>query len=342
MKAKILVGAIAALIYGNVALAQDDSTTQTQGQQSPDNIGGSGLDDTNNSDLLILDQEDVAPVTPDMGMQDEGVGGSGDMGLDQGLGGSGQQGQSLSQPKSSSIPMQGQGGVTLYCTPVPQGATGGSGDLSGLDNGQSSLGGSDVDVGSVPIASDDAAFGGSGYEDMDKNKESKADMRGLTVLIGGGVEGYTGELAPSINPGPSVGVTAALRPSKTFGLELGYSGAVNNLDADVGGSGPDLVRNGASAAVTLGLTAAPVQPYLLGGFGMNWYNVNNGEGLGFRDDTNSRIPVGVGLRTHIGNITADARVNYNVLLSEDFAPGVDTGDLTTGSYNGTINLGGTF
>jgi hypothetical protein len=344
MKAKIVVGAIAALIYGNAALAQDEAGTQNQGQQSPDNIGGSGLDDTNNSDLLILDQEDVAPVTPDTGMQDEGVGGSGGVGLgqDQGIGGAGQQGQGMQQPKSGSIPMQGQGGMTLYCTPVQQGAaTGGSGDLSGLQGGQSSLG-SDVDVGSVPIASDDEAFGGSGMADMDKDEgQKKGDMRGLTVLIGGGVEGYTGELAPSINPGPSVGVTAALKPSKTFGLELGYSGAINNLDADVGGGGPDIVRNGASAAVTLGLSAAPVQPYVLGGFGMNWYNINNGEALGFRDDTNSRIPVGVGLRTHIGNITADARVNYNVLLNEDFAPGLDN-ELTTGSYNGTINLGGTF
>jgi hypothetical protein len=53
--------------------------------------------------------------------------------------------------------------------------------------------------------------------------------------------------------------------------------------------------------------------------------------------------VGVGLRTHIGDFTADARVNYNVLLNEDFAPAA-TGDndITTGSYNGTINLGGTF
>jgi hypothetical protein len=176
---------------------------------------------------------------------------------------------------------------------------------------------------------------------MDKNKESKANMRGLTVLLGAGVEGYTGGLAPEINPGAAVGVTAAIKPSKTFGLELGYSGAVNNLDADVGGTGPDIVRNGAVANLTFGLAATPVQPYVLGGFGMNWYNIRNGEALGFTDDTSSRIPVGVGLRTHIGDFTADARVNYNVLLNEGFAP-VDNDRLTTGSYQGTLNLGGTF
>lgn len=356
MKAKILVGAIAALIYGNAALAQDQSTTQDQGQQSPDNLGGSGLEDTNNDDLILLDQDDVAPapVTPDTGLQqDEGVGGSGDVGvqqdqstpLDEGVGGSGQQSQpgqqsqNLQQPKAG-IPMQGQGGVTFFCTPVQEpGATGGSGDLSGLYQPPVQQQ-PPAEVGAVPITSEEG-MGGSGAEAKEKPKE-KGDMRGLTVLIGAGVEGYTGGLAPLIDPGAAVGVTAALKPTKRVGLELGYSGAVNDLDVDVAGSGPDIVRNGAQAALTLGLTATPLQPYVLGGFGMNWYNVNNGEGLGFSDDTSSRIPVGVGLRTHLGDFTADARLNYNVLLHEDFAPGIDTGDITTGSYNGTINLGGTF
>lgn len=327
MKLKILAGLVTALIYGNVAMAQDVGDTNTQGQESPDNIGGSGLGDTTQDDAIILDQEDVAPV-PDTGLMDEGVGGSG------------QAGQQNVQPKAG-IPMQ-QGGMTLYCTPVQGQATGGSGALQGDE--QSSLQRDyDVQVGQVDddIASDDA-FGGSGYDMKDEDEgQRKGDMRGLSVMVGAGVEGYTGGLAPEINPGATVGVLAAIKPSKVLGLELGYSGAVNNLDADVGGTGPDIVRNGAVANLTLGLSAAPVQPYVLGGFGMNWYNIRNGEALGFTDDTSSRIPVGVGLRTHIGDFTADARVNYNVLLNEGFAPVADD-RLTTGSYQGTLNLGGTF
>lgn len=329
MKLKILAGLVTALIYGN-AMAQDVEDNNTQGQESPDNFGGSGLGDTAQDDLIILDQEDVAPV-PDTSIQEEGVGGSG------------QAGQHMQPKASTSIPIQGQGGVTLYCTPVQGQATGGSGDVP-MDDQSSLQRDYDVQVGEVDttIPSDDA-FGGSGYEMEEKDKgQEKGDMRGLSVLVGAGVEGYTGGLAPEINPGATVGVMAGLRPSKVLGLELGYSGAVNNLDADVGGSGPDIVRNGAVANLTIGLTAAPVQPYVLGGFGMNWLNVRNGESLGFSDDTSSRIPVGLGLRTHIGDFTADARVNYNILLSEDFAPaGVDD-DFTTGSYQGTINLGGTF
>lgn len=341
MKVKILAGLVTALIYGGAAMAQDvDESDVGTEQQSPDNLGGSGQDDT-----IILDQQDVAPV-PDTGTQDQGVGGSGDQGLSgdvnqDAYGGSGQPGQSAQQPRPG-IPMQGQGGMTLYCTPVDQQSTGGSGMIHGDE--QSSLQ-RDYDVGEVDVAPapEEQAFGGSGYEAQPKDQgQDKGDMRGLTVLIGGGVEGYTGGLAPEINPGATAGVTAALRPSKVLGLELGYSGAVNNLDANVVGSGPDIVRNGAVANLTLGLTAAPIQPYVLGGFGMNWYNVRNGQALGFSDDTNSRVPVGVGLRTHIGDFTADARVNYNFLIADDFAAGVDQGDAATGSYNGTINIGGTF
>jgi hypothetical protein len=328
MKLKILAGLVTALIYGNAAMAQDVNDTNTQGQESPDNIGGSGLDDTTQDDLIILDQEDVAPV-PDTGLQGEGVGGSG------------QAGQQNVQPKAG-IPMQ-QGGMTLYCTPVQGQATGGSGDVP-VDEQSSLQRDYDVQVGEVDAIPSDDAFGGSGYDMKDEDEgQKKGDMRGLSVLVGAGVEGYTGGLAPEINPGATVGVLAGIRPSKVLGLELGYSGAVNNLDADVGGSGPDIVRNGAVANLTLGLTAAPVQPYVLGGFGMNWYNIRNGGALGFTDDTSSRIPVGVGLRTHIGDFTADARVNYNVLLNEDFAPaGVADDQLGTGSYQGTLNIGGTF
>jgi hypothetical protein len=346
MKVKILAGLVTAFIYGNAAWAQDvsDDANRNDTQQSPDNIGGSGLSDPNAGDALILDQEDVAPV-PDTSMQDQGLGGSGNVGSDlsgqDALGGSGHAGQSAQQA-SPGIPMQGHGGVTLFCTPVQQQSTGGSGiGLHG--NEQSSIQRDfDSEVGVVPPVTDDSAFGGAGLDENKDEGQDKGDMRGLTLTVGAGVEGYTGGLAPEINPGAALGVTAAIRPSKVLGLELGYSGAVNNLDTDVGGNGPDIVRNGAQAAVTLGLTAAPVQPYVLGGIGMNWYNVRNGEALGFRDDTNSRIPVGVGLRTHIGDFTADARVNYNFLIADDFAPGVDAGDATTGSYNGTINLGGTF
>ncbi len=178
--------------------------------------------------------------------------------------------------------------------------------------------------------------GGAGLE------ESKNDMRGLTLLVGAGVEGYTGALAPNVNPGATVAVTAAIKPTRTLGLEFSYGGAVNNLSADVPGSGPDIVRNGGQAAITVGLAPTSVQPYVLGGAGVSRYNVRNGQELGYQDDVVANIPVGVGLRTHLGSFTADARASYNVLLGNQLAPGVIDERLGNGRYMGTLNLGGTF
>lgn len=176
-------------------------------------------------------------------------------------------------------------------------------------------------------------------------EEEREDLRGLTVVLGGGVEGYAGNLAPSINPGPTWGVRAAIRPTRVIGVELGYTGAANELEiADVGGA--DLVRNGGEAVATFGLTATAIQPYLMGGAGLNWYDVRTVDG-GLQSDVNGSVPLGGGLRTHLGNFTADARFNYNFLFDQDFAPvptrqiaGVTTS--TGGRYAGTLNIGATF
>lgn len=179
----------------------------------------------------------------------------------------------------------------------------------------------------------------------------QADMRGLTVSAGGGVEGYSAGLAPWIDPGVAYGVTVGLKPSRLIGLELGYSGAVNSIDASgaeaLVGS-PELVRNGGQAVATLGLTTSRLQPYILGGLGLSDFNVRfGGEALGFRDDTVGAVPVGAGLRFYTGTVSADLRTHYNVLFDEQFAPeaGVvnqdplDANFVEGNSYNATLNLG---
>jgi hypothetical protein len=183
-----------------------------------------------------------------------------------------------------------------------------------------------------------------------QERKREADMRGLTVTLGGGVEGYTQALAPAISPGPSVAVNANIRPSKVLGLELGYSGAVNEIKQEANVSGADIVRNGGQAAVTLGLNAAAVQPYVLGGIGVSRYNVRDESSARFRDDTVGNVPVGAGLRTHFGDFTADARVGYSFLFDQEFARSVESADVSagdvefsnTGRYNATLNFGLTF
>lgn len=172
-------------------------------------------------------------------------------------------------------------------------------------------------------------------------------MRDIMVTAGGGFEGYTGQLRNAIAPGVAWGVQAAFKPTTVLGLELGYSGAVNELRNhgafDV--TGADIVRNGGHVLATLGLAATTqVQPYLLGGVGLNWYDVRS---MGTRE-TSGNVPVGAGIRTRIGQFTADARLHYNFLLSNDLMstvgpasiPGYGSG--ASGKYAGTLSIGGVF
>ncbi|NVI97459.1 hypothetical protein HV824_04900 [Myxococcus sp. AM009] len=185
--------------------------------------------------------------------------------------------------------------------------------------------------------------------------QDAANMRGLTVTVGGGVEGYSGGLAPRLDPGAAYGATATLKPSTVLGIEVGYTGAINKIDLrglEELARTPDIVRNGGQAVATIGLTASPVQPYLLGGIGMNWYNVRRGgEVLGYRDDTAGAVPLGAGLRFYTGSFTADLRANYNLLFDQELVPTLPPAenqpvtDVTFAggsSYNAMLNLGATF
>ncbi len=175
--------------------------------------------------------------------------------------------------------------------------------------------------------------------------------KGLTLLVGGGVEGYTGSLAPQISPGPNWDVTVAIRPLTVLGVEATYTGArndVRNRSAFPGGSGPDIVRNGVNGVITLG-TPTDIQPYILGGVGIHHYSVRSGlAAAGFHSDTSGRIPLGAGLRTHFGYFTADLRFVYNVLFNQGFATTVASRNIAGvnsidgGSYGGMLQIGSTF
>lgn len=198
--------------------------------------------------------------------------------------------------------------------------------------------------------------GGSGTYETERKKDEGANERGLTVMLGGGLEGYTGQLAPVIEPGPAWGVTAAIKPTRNFGVELGYSGAANVLDTpqdlqdDFVNNGADMVRNGGSVALTLGLSASDVQPYLLAGVGLSQYSVRGDQAAsrGFRSDLVGNVPVGGGIRAHLGAFTADARLKFNPIFSNDFAPAVDDNRVgfadvaASTNYSATLNLGATF
>ncbi len=204
--------------------------------------------------------------------------------------------------------------------------------------------------GGAALAGDDwkqPGYGGSGQDETRSvyRAEDKGADKGLYVLLGGGTEGYTGGNAADLNPGFAYGATVGIKPWKMLGLELNYNGGLNDIDVAPGGvaNGADIVRQGGQAAVTLGLTSTKLQPYVLGGIGIQNHNVRGtGPALGYNDDTSGYVPAGVGLRYNIGKlITADARVNYNAPFEQEFAPAGDNG-FWDGRYQALLQLGGTY
>ncbi|WP_223639128.1 hypothetical protein [Corallococcus sp. EGB] len=379
MKAKILAGAIAALMYGTGAGAAEKDCPPGQTAVHKDHnkdMSAQSSQGQGQEDILI---EEV-PV-------DQGTGGSGSSGTSkssQNLGSS-EQGMSGSSANATG----GSGAVylnmPLRCEPTNQSGTGGSGtggsgvtpqseppappppaaqppapppppsgtSSGGMSQRESTVTGEQATGGSgltTPPPSDfrPTANANEEVQPLEVEKKSHNVKKGLTLLIGGGVEGYTGALAPQLAPGPSANVTASIKPTSVLGVEVGYTGALNNIkNAGSAGasSGPDLVRNGGQAALTLAMTPTAVQPYLLGGIGINNYHFRGGEALGYHDDTVGNVPAGVGVRGHFGHFTADLRGYYNFLFDKQFAPNINPGGGDAGgggSYVGALNVGGTF
>lgn len=192
---------------------------------------------------------------------------------------------------------------------------------------------------------------GPGYAPHeDQELDHTRELRGVFINAAVGVEGYTGALAPRIKLGETYGVNIAFRPSKVLGFELAYSGSVNQINtayypAAQTNDGADIVRNGGSLIVTLGLTVTEVNPYILAGVAVNQFTVRDGQSVGFKNDTAEAIPVGAGLRAQFGHFISDLRFAYSLPVGQDFAPGVVGQSLlglnsnNSGRYQVTIGLG---
>ncbi|XXF77864.1 hypothetical protein P2318_33160 [Myxococcaceae bacterium GXIMD 01537] len=180
-----------------------------------------------------------------------------------------------------------------------------------------------------------------------KVERNDPTARGPYVLLGGGIEGYTGRLAPSLDPGISYGAQLGFRALSGLGFEVGYNGGLHNFDTGTSGGledGADVVRNAGQAVVVGNLPLGNVSPYVLGGVGIQNQNIRGPDGAfseGFVDDTSGYVPAGVGLRVNITDtVAADARATYNIPFSQDFAP-FDT-NAGSGIYQGLLQLGGQF
>jgi hypothetical protein len=360
MKTAILAATAAVTLWGGIALAQDDSSTQQDTTQdtSPDTVPESSVRTPSTS-------QPTQDSWRDRSLPDEqtGVGGSGPA-----LVQTGPSGQAEHQLQCNCRDLStGTGGSGIITTPPaapPPPADNGYQPLQndtgnqnpgddGYDNDQDN---DDHDHGDLE-GRREPGTGGSGDTVVVREGEDQGgpDLNGVTVLLGGGVEGYTGALAPRVGVGPTYGAALQMRPTDVLGLELAYSGGVHEIKDNLthgvnASSGADIVRNGARAMLSLGVADTTVQPYVLGGVGVNWYSARgNAPAYGFQDDTSGEIPLGLGFRTQVGAFTADLRGLYDVPFDQDFAPGVTTtteiANLDTsndGRYQATLSIGANF
>ncbi|MBF5043588.1 hypothetical protein FGE12_14420 [Aggregicoccus sp. 17bor-14] len=177
---------------------------------------------------------------------------------------------------------------------------------------------------------------GSDATTYDTTNHAGPDRSGVYVLLGGGIQGYTGDLGDAISVGPEAGVYLGLQPFPLIGLELGYTGGLHNFKTNLR-DGPDFIRHGAQAAVTLGAPLGAVKPYALAGIGVDFSTIRSTALTNSNTDTGGFVPLGAGLNFAVGNFDIDARFTYHVLFDKaSFNANQETGG---GRYQAQLSLG---
>jgi hypothetical protein len=177
-------------------------------------------------------------------------------------------------------------------------------------------------------------------------------LEGVSVLFGGGVEGYTGSLSSRLAIGPAWTFILGIHPSSVFGIELAYQGGLQSLkngDGSGNSGRADIIRHAGQANVTFAFGSWQVQPFVLAGVGIDHYSVSDqAKAVGFSEGTGGYVPVGGGIRFRVGGATMDLRGSWQLPFSDPLAPGgtgQNTLGLDTGNYrrwNASLNIGGTF
>ncbi|HLL53732.1 MAG TPA: hypothetical protein VK447_09315 [Myxococcaceae bacterium] len=345
MKTWIFAGALAVLGLGGAAFAAEQNATvrddrgplnqpsaTAPASSLPERVHSDWVGTPHGSDPMPADihADDRTPPITTPGLRDPSmIPGEG------GLGGAGTAGTAPGTGDTGALPPASN--------PVTQSPAGGAGDLQ-----------DEHDRGFIPDR--DRGLGTAGENrglmtparDDDGYRVRRSPNTGLSVLGGAGVERFAGDVGATVGTGVTWGVTVLAQPNRVLGLELGYSGAVNGVrDTALAGGmdgGADVMRHGGSIAASLG---APwrIQPYVMGGFGVNHFTARGDDAsvLGLRSDTAAAIPLGGGIRTNLGPIAADLRLDYNIGLGEGFASGlVGANDQNANRYRGVLQVGGRF
>lgn len=168
---------------------------------------------------------------------------------------------------------------------------------------------------------------------------------GIGVMAGGGVAGFRdSDMRDFTDVGGSWDVRALLNTRGLIGLEVGYTGTANDIEAL--GLDDDSVLIGtiveANARVNV-LPQSSFTPYVIGGAGYARYDITNSDfnTSNVRDDDDMMsVPVGAGVGFAVGSALIDVRGTYRFMFGDnliDDPTGVETADQD--NWGATARLG---
>lgn len=154
----------------------------------------------------------------------------------------------------------------------------------------------------------------------------------FSVVLQGGATRYTQSLSGS-DIGAAYGVRLGMLPTPMLGLELGYLGTQNNIQASLnqGRNASTLHTNEGYADVRLNILPGALTPYVFGGYGLTW--VNGAQASGVPNGSTSTLPFGGGLEGNVGAFKLGGRFQYNYLFNNIYTGSNSSGTPTTVGVN---------
>lgn len=161
------------------------------------------------------------------------------------------------------------------------------------------------------------------YEDpYATSRMETARAPSIGIMGNVGANDYNRDLNNEINAGVGYGAAVDLSPTRNIGLELGYNGAVNDLDDTLSTDGR-LITNQLGGNLRVNLVPptrdlpANMRPFVFGGAFYHRIDTDNFT-PGIEDDINAfALPVGLGLEAEVGKrVLVGGRFTYNFLFNE--------------------------
>jgi opacity protein-like surface antigen len=155
-----------------------------------------------------------------------------------------------------------------------------------------------------------------------------------------GVNRYDRSLAAPTEPGVAYGARVDLSPARNIGIELGYEGALNNLNSRFSSDGR-LMTNQVGGDLRINLVPPTydlpggLRPFVFGGVAYQRITTQNFT-PGMSDANAVAVPVGAGIEANLGeHFLIGARGTYNFLFNEadSFSGG------NTDNWMATVNIG---